>query len=120
LRKPEPQAEPAKAPERVPWWQRLLGHTQPAFWRLPYGEPVWVEIPAGEFWMGSDKGDDEKPLHKVYLERFWIAKVPVTNAQYQLFVLTQRRKGRKEMIKCAPGDPWLPYAPGGLRNPAAL
>lgn len=60
---------------------------QPAFWRLPYGEPVWIEIPAGEFWMGSEKGDsDEKPVHKVHLERYWIAKTPVTNAQYQLFV----------------------------------
>ncbi len=60
---------------------------QPAFWTLPYGEPVWVEIPAGEFWMGSEKGDsDEKPVHKMYLDRYWIAKVPITNAQYRLFV----------------------------------
>jgi formylglycine-generating enzyme required for sulfatase activity len=60
---------------------------QPAFWTLPYGEPVWVEIPAGEFWMGSENiTDDEKPVHKVSLERYWIAKVPITNAQYRLFV----------------------------------
>ncbi len=60
---------------------------QPAFWTLPYGEPVWVEIPAGEFWMGSEKGSsDEKPLHKVHLEHYWIAKTPITNAQYRLFV----------------------------------
>jgi formylglycine-generating enzyme required for sulfatase activity len=61
--------------------------TQPAFWMMPYGEPVWVEIPAGEFWMGSERGaEDEKPLHRVRVARFWIARVPVTNAQYQLFV----------------------------------
>ncbi len=61
--------------------------TQPAFWRLPYGEPVWVDVPAGEFWMGSEGGDDdEKPVHRVRLERFQIARVPVTNAQYRLFV----------------------------------
>jgi formylglycine-generating enzyme required for sulfatase activity len=61
--------------------------TQPAFWRLPHGEPVWVEVPAGEFWMGSDKGlDYEKPVHRVHLERFQIARVPVTNAQYRFFV----------------------------------
>jgi len=60
---------------------------QPAFWTLPYGEPVWVEIPAGEFWMGSEKGQDrEKPVHKVILDRYWIAKTPITNAQYRLFV----------------------------------
>jgi formylglycine-generating enzyme required for sulfatase activity len=61
--------------------------TQPAFWRLPHGEPVWVEVPAGEFWMGSEKvSDDEKPVHRVHLERFQIARVPVTNAQYLFFV----------------------------------
>ena len=60
---------------------------QPAFWTLPYGEPVWVEIPAGEFWMGSEKGQErEKPVHKVYLERYGMAKTPITNAQYRLFV----------------------------------
>lgn len=60
---------------------------QPAFWTLPYGEPVWVEIPAGQFWMGSEEGwEDERPVHKVHLERYWIAKIPVANAQYRLFV----------------------------------
>ena len=27
--------------------------TQPAFWTLPWGVPVFVEVPAGEFWMGT-------------------------------------------------------------------
>ena len=58
----------------------------PAFWRLPYGEPVWVNIPAGEFWMGSEGIDNAKPIHRVYLDVYQIAQVPVTNAQYQLFV----------------------------------
>jgi formylglycine-generating enzyme required for sulfatase activity/energy-coupling factor transporter ATP-binding protein EcfA2 len=67
--------------------------TQPAFWRLPYGEPVWVEVPAGEFWMGSEKGSEgERPVHRVSLERFQIARVPVTNAQYYLFVEATRHK----------------------------
>ena len=30
--------------------------------------------------------DDEKPLHRVNLDAFLIARVPITNAQYQLFV----------------------------------
>jgi len=62
--------------------------TQPAFWRLPYGEPVWVEVPAGEFWMGGEGEYDGKPVHRVHLERFHIARVPVTNTQYQFFVET--------------------------------
>jgi TIR domain-containing protein len=32
---------------------------------LPYGEPEWITIPAGEFWMGSERGaDNEKPVHQ--------------------------------------------------------
>jgi formylglycine-generating enzyme required for sulfatase activity len=57
------------------------------FWTRPYGEPEWVEIPAGEFWMGSERGStDEQPVHKVSLDRFLIARVPITNAQYHLFM----------------------------------
>jgi hypothetical protein len=54
---------------------------QPAFWRLPYGEPVWVEVPAGEFWLGEDQA-----MHRVYLDAYRIARLPVTNTQYQFFV----------------------------------
>jgi len=44
-------------------------------------------IPAGEFIMGSDEGDDdERPLHKAYLDEFWIGTRPVTNAEYAHFV----------------------------------
>jgi formylglycine-generating enzyme required for sulfatase activity len=49
---------------------------------------VVVEVPAGEFIMGSRDDapvawDDEKPQHTVYLNAFWIYKTPVTNAQYR-------------------------------------
>jgi formylglycine-generating enzyme required for sulfatase activity len=58
------------------------------YWKAPWGEPQWVTIPAGEFWMGDDSSqyDDEKPAHKVYLPEYEIARVPVTNAQYELYV----------------------------------
>jgi len=60
---------------------------QPAFWRPPFGEPVWVPIPEGSFWMGSNYGDpDEKPVRQVPLESYQIARVPITNAQHMLFV----------------------------------
>ena len=54
---------------------------QPAFWRLPHGEPVWVPVPAGEFWMGGGSG-----VHRLHLDTFWISRVPITNAQYRFFV----------------------------------
>lgn len=52
---------------------------------------VMVYVPAGEFLMGSDVSDlqadeDEKPLHPVYLDAFWIDKTEITNSQYQLCV----------------------------------
>jgi formylglycine-generating enzyme required for sulfatase activity len=59
---------------------------QPAFWRLPYGEPVWITIPAGEFWLGGEGEYDGKPAHRLFLAEFQIARVPITNAQYHLFV----------------------------------
>lgn len=47
----------------------------------------WVEIPAGEFWMGDDTGkDDEMPCHLVDLPTYWMAQTPITNAQYRAFV----------------------------------
>jgi formylglycine-generating enzyme required for sulfatase activity len=46
-----------------------------------------VYVPAGEFTMGSDSGDsDEKPVHTVYLDAFWIDRTEVTNAMYALCV----------------------------------
>ena len=48
-----------------------------------------VLIPAGEFQMGSndsDAGDDEKPVHTVYVDAFYMDIYEVTNAQYKKFV----------------------------------
>jgi len=45
-----------------------------------------VYIPAGEFIMGSEEGEEhEKPVHTVYLDAFWIDKYEVTNGQYKEF-----------------------------------
>jgi formylglycine-generating enzyme required for sulfatase activity len=51
------------------------------FWKLPHGEPEWVTIPAGKFWMGEGK-----ELHKVELPDYQISRVLVTNAQYAFYV----------------------------------
>jgi formylglycine-generating enzyme required for sulfatase activity len=46
-----------------------------------------VLIPEGEFTMGSDNGDsDEKPVHTVYLNDFYIDRYEVTNALYKVCV----------------------------------
>ena len=44
---------------------------------------VQVYVPAGPFTMGSDNGDsDEKPVHTVTLDAFWIDRTEVTNSMY--------------------------------------
>ncbi len=47
--------------------------------------PGMVFIPAGEFSMGSDESDEEKPPHKLWLDSFYIDRAPVTNKQFAEF-----------------------------------
>ncbi len=50
------------------------------------GAPM-VLVPAGEFVMGSDKGDeDEAPVHRVYLNAFYMDKFEVTNGRFAKYV----------------------------------
>src|SRR5262249_22138477 len=49
--------------------------------------PQVARIPAGEFTMGSESGeDDERPAHRVYLDEFCIGVYPVTHDQYGAFI----------------------------------
>lgn len=64
-------------------------HEPPA--RLPF-EPEMILIPAGEFLMGSDPKKDrqadynEKLQHRLYLPDYYLARTPITNTQYLVFV----------------------------------
>jgi formylglycine-generating enzyme required for sulfatase activity len=52
--------------------------------------PLLVEIPAGEFAMGSDEGrSNERPVHLVYIDRFFIDRTEVTNAEFSEFLNDQ-------------------------------
>ena len=49
--------------------------------------PALAIIPAGEFLMGNDEGDDdERPVQRVHVDEFRIGVQPVTNAEYARFV----------------------------------
>lgn len=61
------------------------GAVQARYWSEPFGEPEWVSIPAGKFWMG-ESGAEVNQLHQVSLPEFMIARVPVTNAQYAIYL----------------------------------
>ena len=57
-----------------------------------------VLIPAGEFQMGSSNGSlDEKPIHTVHLDAYYIDRYEVTNAQFKQFVDANPR-WQKEQI----------------------
>lgn len=56
-----------------------------AYWITFTGEPEWITIPAGEFWIGGSGYFDSKPVRSASLESFAIARSPITNAQYSLF-----------------------------------
>jgi formylglycine-generating enzyme required for sulfatase activity len=45
---------------------------------------VW--IPGGWFWMGAEDWPQTLPIHKVYVDGFWMDKTEVTNAQFAEFV----------------------------------
>ncbi len=60
-------------------------------WSRPADGMVMVYVPAGEFPMGSDEGDDlafddEFPQHTVYLDAFWIDRTEVTVAMFRAYV----------------------------------
>jgi len=78
----------------------LLGIERPASRRGRRGEPapgeerrnevdgtVLLYVPGGEYTLGADDVNDAaKPVHRVVLSPFWIAKYPVTNEQYRRFM----------------------------------
>ena len=44
---------------------------------------VLMFIPAGTFWMGSERGNsDQSPVHRVTLDAFWMDQTEVTNGMY--------------------------------------
>ena len=50
-------------------------------------KPAMRLIPAGEFWMGSEDGqDEERPVHRVSVDAFEMAACQVTNRDYLEFV----------------------------------
>ena len=59
-----------------------------------------VLIPAGEFQIGSN---DEQPVHKVYVDAFYMDEREVTNAQYKAFLM-ENPFWEKESV-----DPFFTY-----------
>jgi len=63
-------------------------------------------IPAGEFQMGSNDYDDEKPVHTVYVDAFYMDKYEVTVGQYKKFIQAtgHRAPDWSDVSKYSPTD----------------
>jgi formylglycine-generating enzyme required for sulfatase activity len=96
-------------------WAAALARPKSANLEAEYDfEPQMVLIAAGEFVMGSDPRQDrharqvERPQHPLHLPGYYLAKTPVTNAQYAAFV---------QAMHCAPPSHWEnDQAPKGKEN----
>ena len=87
VKKGEPAHDSKKAIKKH--FRMIEGTLQEVANPLDPSYPNMVLIPAGEFQMGSsdnDAEDDEKPIHIVYVDAFYIDKYEVTNAQYREFI----------------------------------
>src|SRR5262245_4450764 len=66
----------------------------------PFPDMVW--IPGGTFRMGSDKHyPEERPVHRVTVDGFWIDRHPVTNDRFARFVAATSHRTFAEI----PPDP---------------
>jgi formylglycine-generating enzyme required for sulfatase activity len=71
-------------------------------------EPEMILIPAGEFLMGSDPQqdrdaqDNEQPQHRLHLPDYYLAKTPVTHAQYRVFVRATGHKAPQGWTNSTP------------------
>ena len=72
--------------QTTPWDVRLIRTGPPK--RITGNDGAEMAlIPAGEFQMGSNDGqDDEQPVHTVYVDAFYMDVYEVTNAQFKAFV----------------------------------
>lgn len=81
--------EPVDIPEDVKVVQskcKKVYKNNQGFWEADYGDDIiMVYIPPGEFTMGSNEKDNEKPPHTVFLDGYWMGKYEVTFAQYDKY-----------------------------------
>jgi len=75
-----PQPHPQPVPSGKPW-ERPGSHVGQEITGPHGGKLVWV--PVGKFMMGSNEYSDEKPVHEVELDGFWIGKTEVTVGQWR-------------------------------------
>ena len=87
LREKSAQGQPGAVPTTSAGQQEVTGKD---------GAPMAI-VPAGEFMMGSNQGDDdEKPAHRVNLDAFYMDTYEVTVGQYAKFLEATGLESPKE------------------------
>lgn len=73
--------------------------------------PDLIVVPEGFFLMGGENGqENERPCHRVWVDRFALGKFPVTNREYEIFVeqaQAPRPPFRSEPMFADPDQPVL-------------
>jgi formylglycine-generating enzyme required for sulfatase activity len=68
---------------------------------------IMALVPAGEFLMGSSDGaSDERPVHRVYLDAFYIDKFELTTSRYAKFLRATGRKAPDKWNDINPTFDW--------------
>jgi len=65
---------------------------------LPTSDDGMVWVPPGWFWMGSDEFEDARPVHRVWVDGFWMDRYEVTNEQFAKFVAATGYKTHAERV----------------------
>jgi len=83
----QPIVKPAPEPETVSPEPGGVKNSK-GFYEIthPVDGAVMIAIPPGEFTMGSDQYSAEKPVQKIFLDKYYIDKYLVNNARFQKFV----------------------------------
>ena len=68
-------------------------------------------VPAGHFWMGDNATDAAKPMHQVDLPAYWIARHPITTAQWWEYVaVSGQQPGDGDRLLSAGNTPaWVSW-----------
>ncbi len=66
-----------------------------------------VILPAGNFTMGSDEDDSEKPKYQVTLKQFAISKYPVTQEQYQAVIGSNPSRFKENLKNPVESVSWI-------------
>ena len=91
-KKPQPVADVRSRPvvqsqsKEFPIWQPKPGEPKAGALLKAASDMEFVWVPSGAFQMGDlfgDGSDDEKPVHEVELDGFWIGTYPITQGQWE-------------------------------------